>query len=416
MKLKKQGLLAVLDQGLFSSANYIVVMLSAKWMSEMNYGAFSIAFALSIFIFVLYNALIIEPLLVFSAGRYSLQRYKYFAITNCFHLIFCLIAIALLAIIFFVCKLLELVEISDVMLSMIFSQPFILFSIMARRLCMVLFKIQLAVVGSAIYFFILCMGAYFLNENNFLTGKSLIALMGASSAVSGIIIYKIIFKNKRLTLIRKRYLVTVLRRQLHYSKWPLFTRIPMQAPHFLFSIIIPYFGGLSAAASYRALLNMVTPIQQLNSVISVFLIPSFVRSKNTSIFKLIVSKALVIILLVNVFYSIVMILMYEEINYFVYDGKYSINNYVIWILGIQTILSGLVLLLSSIAKALEKPIYIFKATMITSIIAIGLGMLLIVKLSYPGAVISVAVINIFSAIILYYLLYANERNYFRELL
>jgi hypothetical protein len=39
----KKGSLAVLDQGLFSGANFIVNILLARWLAPEEYGAFAVA-------------------------------------------------------------------------------------------------------------------------------------------------------------------------------------------------------------------------------------------------------------------------------------------------------------------------------------------------------------------------------------
>ena len=39
----KKGSLAVLDQGLFSGANFVVNILLARWLTPEEYGAFAVA-------------------------------------------------------------------------------------------------------------------------------------------------------------------------------------------------------------------------------------------------------------------------------------------------------------------------------------------------------------------------------------
>ena len=76
-KWVKKGSLAVMDQGLISGSNFLVAILLARWLVPEQYGAFALAFECFVLFYVVYNALIVEPMSVFGPSEYQdcLQEY-----------------------------------------------------------------------------------------------------------------------------------------------------------------------------------------------------------------------------------------------------------------------------------------------------------------------------------------------------
>src|SRR6266481_1047704 len=70
--------LALVDQGLFSGAGFLVNLLLARWLAPASYGAFAVAFAGFLFIAGFYNVLLLEPLTVLGPGRHSDNLGAYF--------------------------------------------------------------------------------------------------------------------------------------------------------------------------------------------------------------------------------------------------------------------------------------------------------------------------------------------------
>jgi hypothetical protein len=64
-----KGGLSVLDQGLYSGANFVMNILLARWLLPSHYGVFSIAFAVYLFAYQIHNAIIIEPMSVLGLAK-----------------------------------------------------------------------------------------------------------------------------------------------------------------------------------------------------------------------------------------------------------------------------------------------------------------------------------------------------------
>jgi O-antigen/teichoic acid export membrane protein len=58
----KKGSLAVLDQALFSGANFLVNILLARWLPPEEYGAFAVALSIYYLLLGFHTAVITEPM------------------------------------------------------------------------------------------------------------------------------------------------------------------------------------------------------------------------------------------------------------------------------------------------------------------------------------------------------------------
>src|SRR5580700_7546891 len=78
--IARKGTLAVVDQSLFSGANFIVNVLLARWLSTTEYGAYSLALAVFLLFAALHSAILIEPMMVFGSNKYSAGFARYLAV------------------------------------------------------------------------------------------------------------------------------------------------------------------------------------------------------------------------------------------------------------------------------------------------------------------------------------------------
>ena len=73
----RMGGLAVLDQGLFSGANFLVNILLARWLAPDEYGAFAVALSVFYLLAGLHTAVVSEPIMVPGTGKYRAQFPRY---------------------------------------------------------------------------------------------------------------------------------------------------------------------------------------------------------------------------------------------------------------------------------------------------------------------------------------------------
>ena len=61
---------AVLDQGLISGSNFVVIVLLARWLVPEQYGAYAVALGINVLLFTVYQSLLLEPMSVFGGSSY----------------------------------------------------------------------------------------------------------------------------------------------------------------------------------------------------------------------------------------------------------------------------------------------------------------------------------------------------------
>ena len=65
-----KGAWAVLDQGVFALSNFGINIVMARWLAPRDYGAFTLAYSVFLLLGTVHSALLVEPMMVFGAGKY----------------------------------------------------------------------------------------------------------------------------------------------------------------------------------------------------------------------------------------------------------------------------------------------------------------------------------------------------------
>ena len=72
-----KGFWAVMDQGLVATSNFTLNILLARWLTPNEYGAFSVAYTIFLFLSTFHIGMLNEPLLVFGPGKYKCKIRTY---------------------------------------------------------------------------------------------------------------------------------------------------------------------------------------------------------------------------------------------------------------------------------------------------------------------------------------------------
>src|SRR5216683_4409827 len=73
----REGVAAVVDQGLMSGSNFLLSILLARWLAPEQYGAYALAFSLFFFVSAVHQALLLEPMSVFCTSEYATRQHAY---------------------------------------------------------------------------------------------------------------------------------------------------------------------------------------------------------------------------------------------------------------------------------------------------------------------------------------------------
>lgn len=182
---------SLVDQAFTSGVGLVASILLARWMSTADYGAFSVAFAAYLFLTVFHNALLLEPTSVIGPARHPHELLPYFRAQLRVHgvLVWPLTGIALIA----AAILWRIVPASPLPGALAgggLALPILLLLWLARRMCYVLQKPSIAVIGSAVYFGFSVTALLILRLMNRVTPASAFLALAVCSLLGACVIFR----------------------------------------------------------------------------------------------------------------------------------------------------------------------------------------------------------------------------------
>ena len=146
-----KGGLAILDQGLFAGANFVVNILLARWLTPEDYGAFALAYSIFLLFAAFHTAILTEPMMVFGAGRYAGKFDRYLGILLRGHFALMVPASLVLAGVALLLGRLYSPSVEHAFLGLAVAAGFILLLWLLRKVFHVTSQPGWAVLGSATY-------------------------------------------------------------------------------------------------------------------------------------------------------------------------------------------------------------------------------------------------------------------------
>lgn len=363
-----------MDQGLFATSNFALNILLARWLTPFEYGAFGVAFAIFLFIGVLYQAALLEPMLVFGPGKYKDRLAEYLGALVYGHLGIAVPGGAVLLLIGLGFALWGSRALSVVMLALGLTAPFILFLWLMRRACYVRSEPHLAASGGAWYMFLMLAGALVLYRNEWLSGPSALGVMAISSLAVGF--WLAVRLGVKLPSLRSDDLIRdSFSNHWKYGRWSVANQALHWIPTNIYYLILPLLGGLAAGASFKALMNLIMPMLQGVWALSILLLPVLVRAraKGQAEIDSRMRSALVLFVLGSSLYWVLLGLFHYPLVSMLYGGRYTEHAALLWILGLVPVFTAAKLVIGHSLRALERPDRLFVAYAFSAVTALTLG-------------------------------------------
>ena len=389
----------------------ILHVLVARWLSPNEFGAFAVMFSFLILMGCCSNGFVIEPLSVFGPSTYASRLRPYLLTVLKIHFVLnFLLSLGVLLILFGVMYLGNIPETVSYVV-VVLTSPFILFFWVARRVCYARGAPMLAVFGSTLYTLILLMGVYGLEEKGLLSPLSVFLIMGGGGVIAGAGVWSINFtcieRETPKVLTRQTFDQRVVwREHIRFGKWIVLGAIPNWVTKMSYVPLIGLLLGLPQAGAFRAIQNLILPVQQILIAIGSFILPWLVKKKGEQSSELFMENGQSLTK-ANVFlvgcYLLPLFLFGEEILQWLYQSDYYGSfTYVIPILGLVAIVSGLNHAWSTLLKAMECSYGIFQARCLGAVISILVGWSLIDYLGIWGAALGLLISSIFEIFVLFF--------------
>jgi O-antigen/teichoic acid export membrane protein len=402
-----KGLIAVVDQGLFSGTNFLVGILMARWLVPDDFGAYSLAFSIFLFLAGFQNAIIIEPMSVIGPSQYTNRLVQYLKAQISIHWVFVtaegLLLVCAGIVIYFASGALTL---SGALIGMGLAISLTLLLWLVRRGFYMLQKPFAAMISTVIYSLVMLASVWCLHRLSLVTAFSVYLTTGvASSIAAGIILYWVFRRSQGAPIPPNQ----LLPEQWAYGKWimaaSVFSLTASQAPIFLSVGII----NIESAGIVRAIQNFIQPMIQVITAIAVLGIPvlasDFGQGRLASLRR---KGYFMIAVLTGIagLYAIGLWTAKDPLEQLLYSGKFSEFRWLIPWAGIVPILSGIEMGFAVMLRAIQKPQYFLICGLGTALVGIVTGLIFISLYGIAGAIISMILtgfVSLLITIILFFL-------------
>src|SRR5579863_591265 len=183
-----KGGLAIVDYGLISGSNFLLGILLARWLAPTEYGAYALGFSLFILVSFLYQALLLEPLSVFSGTLFRGNIRGYLKTTLWIHWALSLLVCLVLGVAAGLTRILGHSPVLSVALAgMTIATPFILVHALGRRSFYLKLSPGPAAFGSIFYCVLVTGGVFFIYWWGWHSAFTAFLVMGFAALVSSIV-------------------------------------------------------------------------------------------------------------------------------------------------------------------------------------------------------------------------------------
>jgi O-antigen/teichoic acid export membrane protein len=391
-----KGGLAAIDQALISGSNFIIGILLGRWLPETEYGTYATAFSIFLLLSLLFNSMVLEPMMVFGGSSYNDCLAGYMKSLLKLHaviggVVFCGLGLAAAGSWLFG----HGGSMPVALLGVMIAAPCVLLFWLVRRAFYLNHSVASSAGGSIVYCTLVLGGLMVTHSFGYASSFISFVLMAVGALATSLFL-----------LFRLRTVLDstnpgppfkeVLGRHWTYGRWAFAGAITRWIPAYIYFPLLGYFATMAQAGELKALLNLPAPIEQTYGAMSMLLLPYAARqmagnathkagSLERRITLLCVAATLPFWLLVVPFPSLVF--------QFLYKGHYLQVAYLVPVIALSSLIwsatNGPVVVL----RAMELPSSVFVAYSFSSAVAVLAGVPLTWKFGLPGVVWSIVVSN-----------------------
>jgi O-antigen/teichoic acid export membrane protein len=265
------GAVAISDQGLAAGTHLSIHVLSARWMSVSDYGVFALTFTLFQVLYIVQNALVVEPMLFFGGKRFQNNWEGYYALLRRYQVL-------VLSVLAVVGVLVPFVVGESVLLKLRYSPALgvalggMLFLPLIRRKSYVEERPWRAVAYGSTYMFVAVGGLALLRNSDGSLGHSAPWVALGAAALIVAVVHTLA---EPCSAPEPGFARKVRSAHLNYGGWLLIAGLLGFFASGLSPWVLGWRSGLVSVASYRAGLNLLLPALQGLSAVLLFALPRF---------------------------------------------------------------------------------------------------------------------------------------------
>lgn len=381
-RLRKWGMkggLAILDQGVFSGANFLLTILLARWLVPDQYGAYAIGFSALVFFLQLLFSFVLEPMAVLGPSSHGEDLSDYLSAQVRLYFIFIGVLGLIIASTVFIYGLIgQNSLLSSVLVVLGLVLPFLLFPWLMRRIFYVLGKPEISLAGSIVYLLILLLFVVSAKQVEVLTGASSVLIVASAGLLSGL--FLVLFFRRNYGYGKKITVGKLFRENWVFGKWLVLSGILMIAAGQVQIYLAGTILGLEEAGVIYALQTLSQPITLSITAVTAVITPSlaadFARGDIDSLKKKVKLMTIVLAGLAMLF-EVFLFFFRVPLEQIVFDGIFSNHVDLIPILGLCPLVASLFSGMQYALQAAKRPDALLFASLIWFPVSLGLGLFFI---------------------------------------
>jgi O-antigen/teichoic acid export membrane protein len=404
-----KGGFAIADQALISGSNFLVATLLARWVSPAEYGAYSLVFSIFLLLTIIYQAVLLEPMMIFggTAGRDSIRGYLrtlyriHFAGTAVMFVILALSAAA--------ASRWGPSGVSGALVGAAIASPCVLLFWLLRRAFYLDGPISRAAAGAVVYSLVLLSGFLVLQWRGLMSSFTAFACMGAAAVATSLVLYR----QLQTALPDGPYprgLLETWNAHWRYGRWALLGSVASWFPAYIYYPLLTTFSGIAQSGELRALMNFAQPLAQFYGALSPVFLPYCARQKASRGNSGIVAAAgriTLLFVIVACGYWAVAVPFRSVIFRIVYGSHFSNITYLLPAVALGSLLWSAAIGVSIALRAMESPKSIFDSFLVASALAVAIGIPATKAFGVSGAVWSMNASDAVAIAVLLYLFRAQ---------
>lgn len=409
-----KGGFAILDQGLISGSNFLISILLARWLVPAQYGSFSTAFSVFLFLSYVYQSLLSEPQAVFSGSAYRQCLRGYLKALLSLQAVVTVFGLVLLGGSAAVAYAMGKADgFPGALAGVAIASPCILFFWLLRRSYYMNLAPARAAIGAFIYFVLTTGGLFVVYRKALMSPFSAYLLMAIGALGTGLFLLSQIKKALPPDTCDAPTTAQAWRKHWEYGRWALGVSVVTWIPYYMYYPLVAMFSGMAQAGQLRAVMNLSLPLEQSYTALSILFLPyaaRVCREKGIASSGPLVRRITGLFVVGAVVYWAILIPFKSVAFHILYGGKYMELAPLIPYVALGTTLWSAAFGPAIMLRAIESPDSIFYARVVASVLSLVVGVPATWAFGLWGVVWSVIVANIAAFLISMYILQRKSNS------
>jgi glycosyltransferase involved in cell wall biosynthesis len=388
---------SIADQAIFSGTNFTINVLLARWLSQEEYGAYSVAWSVCFILVALHNAVILEPMSVVGPAEFGTRLRSYLKLVTRLNgfTVFGMGLVAASVAIFY-----RDLEVRDALSALGLAVPGYLLLLTCRREQYIVDRPIRAFYLSVVYAVLMTGTLAALHNAGKLTAWNAVLVTTVSFLV---VFFALATRDLPLDYQPSQHtLGEISKAHWDYGRWLVASALLGVGISDLQVLLLSKMVDLDSAGALRALMNFILPVGQLFTVLSVFALPKLARwMKDRGVAfglrgSLLYSLSVIFIALL---YCGALVILGPELEHLLYGGRMAAYlGYLPW-LALTALLSGIAIAFTTPLRAAQNSQHALFAGIAATVVGIGGSLVLLPRYGLRGAVASLVLANGASAVV-----------------